>query len=229
MKIGLLSLSFPALSHCAMQALEEKCKPHDSSPACGRIRNQSLHGRLRQVRCARGDQEQRYGYRDLDAQAFERFPVFHGRYGLLAVAHVVTALCIGPTNPGVARRKSRRVSQGEVGRSVIQTIHLQCAEVVQQASGRRTQPQGALERRQRLLPSADGTQHSTEILPVCGDCRLYQGERIEDAHRFLVTPLRAKARAEHIQRTGVKVVRTKYAHAFFLRGCNLAAGQILSR
>ena len=64
---------------------------------------------------------------------------------------------------------------------------------------------------------------------MCGDCRLYQGERIEYAHRFLVTPLRAQARAEHIQRTGVMVVRTQYAHTFFLRGCNLTGGQILSR
>ena len=64
---------------------------------------------------------------------------------------------------------------------------------------------------------------------MCGDRPLHQGERIEDAHRLLIPPLRAEDRAEHVQRTGMMVVCTKHPQAFLLRGCNLAAGQILSR
>ena len=42
-------------------------------------------------------------------------------------------------------------------------------------------------------------------------------------------PLSAEHRAEHIQRTGMMVVRIEHPQAFLLRGCNLVVGQILSR
>jgi hypothetical protein len=64
---------------------------------------------------------------------------------------------------------------------------------------------------------------------VCGDRWLHQRERIEDSHRLLVPPLRTKGLPEHFQCAGVMLVCTERPQAFFLRGCNLAAGQILSR
>jgi hypothetical protein len=41
--------------------------------------------------------------------------------------------------------------------------------------------------------------------------------------------LSAEDRAEHIQSTWMMVVRIEHPQAFFLRGCELVVGQILSR
>src|SRR6516165_2635537 len=48
----------------SMQALEERCKSNCCAPGCRRIRHEPLQRPLRQVRRARGDEEQGYGYGD---------------------------------------------------------------------------------------------------------------------------------------------------------------------
>jgi hypothetical protein len=64
---------------------------------------------------------------------------------------------------------------------------------------------------------------------VCGNRRLHQRERIEDSHRLPVPPLRTKDFPKHFQCAGVMLMCTEHLQAFFLRGRNLAAGQILAR
>jgi hypothetical protein len=77
--------------------------------------------------------------------------------------------------------------------------------------------------------SAGWTQDGAEILPVCGDRRLHQRERVEDSHRFLVPPLRTQDLPEHFQRAWMMLVCTEHLQAFFLCGCKLATCHVMPR
>jgi hypothetical protein len=116
-----------------------------------------------------------------------------------------------------------------VARLVVKTVHLQRAQVVEQACRWRSELQRALECRKGLRVSPGRAQDGAKILPMSGDRRLHQRERIEDSYRVLMPPLRKEDLPEHLQRARVMVAWTEHLQAFRLCGCKLAACQVLPR
>src|SRR6266478_9910920 len=145
-------------------------------------------------------------YGDLDGQSLELLPAFQGLKTFIEPREIVATLREGPTDPGIGRRESHGITQREMRGPVVTTAHLQRSQVVQQVRRRGPEPQGALECRQGLRISPGRVQRGAKILPMSGDRRLHQRERIENSYRVLMPPLRKEDLPEHRERVWVMVV-----------------------
>ncbi len=192
----------------AMQTLQYGCNTQRGASLSWGIRQQARQCRLRFLFCSHHHQEKADPYGDIEVESFEGLPVLECRQRFLDIDELVATLREGPADGAIVRREARGVSQGEVGSVKVITLHLQYAQVVQQARRRRRQPQGAVESCDGLVIAFGGTQCGAEVTPVLGNGGLCQGEGVEYSHCLLVPALGIEDLAEYRQRARVMVVRT---------------------
>ena len=213
----------------AMQAFQNGRQYQRCASSLRRICEKALDGRQRLLCCSQHHQKKGNACGDLDREPLEPLPVLQRGKGFVELYEIVTTLREGPTGRGIGRRNTHGVTQRKIRCSVITTLHLQQAQVVQQCCRWRSELQRTFECRHGLRVSLGRAEGGGEILPMSGNRRLHQRERIENSHRVLVPPFRMEDLPEHLQRAWMMVVCSEHLQALRLPGCKLVACQILPR